>query len=411
MTADVLAGRLAHAESCGPRFSPISDPASVPTTERTVAHVLTYVHLRNIHNSTGAGRVARQLTEQFALRPDVNAHILADRADHDRIVPLVRGAWETFPYHLFNDDTSRQQARWFLTDGPTAEQYWPEVDICFCTAESYVPVRKARLAVTLHDAAYFETSAHRRNRAYWVQRLKWELLYRKISRRADMFHTVSQFSADRLAHFVPEISKRLRVVPNAVAAHFFEPVTADGNAYLEEQRLTQRPYILLPGGLHFRKNAELVLKAWHLLSANRPDLRLVIVNHSHPDYLAQGESFGDSFRALGFVTDDQLRSLYAGAQIVWFPSRYEGFGLPVLEAMACGAPVVTSRASSLPEVAGDAATLVNPDQPGDHVEVIGSLLDNAAERQSFRERGLKRAAQYTWAASAAQLRRCFEELL
>ncbi|HMJ61214.1 MAG TPA: hypothetical protein VK493_05595, partial [Bryobacteraceae bacterium] len=113
-------------------------PAASP---RATINLLAYVHLRNIYGSTGAGRVARQLTEHLALRDDVNLRILADPADHAKIVPLVGSPWDRFDYCFFSSETSRQQAKWFAFDRPRAESYWPEAQIMFCTAESYVPAK------------------------------------------------------------------------------------------------------------------------------------------------------------------------------------------------------------------------------------------------------------------------------
>ncbi len=374
-------------------------------------NVLAYVHLRNIHGSTGAGRVARQIVEHLAKRQDVNLRVLADAIDHARIVPLVKEPWDAFTYHFLQSETSRQQAKWFLWDRPRAEGYWRDAEIVYCTAESYVPTRKARLVVTLHDAAYLETDAHRQDRFFRVQRLKWQLLYRKLARRADMFHTVSHFSAERLTHFLPEIRNRVRVVHNAVTAHFFEPVTFSGKAYLQTTGLAEKPFVLVPGGLHYRKNADLILQAWPVLQKMHPGLTLAIVNHSSAHYVEKARMFGDSVKVLGFVPDDGLRALYASAQVVWFPSRYEGFGLPVIEAMACGAPVVASDASSLPEIAAGAALLASVDKAAGHVEALDSLLSNENLRRDLQRRGEKRASEFTWDKSAGQLKNYFEALL
>jgi glycosyltransferase involved in cell wall biosynthesis len=374
-------------------------------------NLLAYVHLRNIHGSTGAGRVARQLTEHLAGCSGVNLQILADRTDHARIIPLVGRPWSGFSYSFIGSDTSYQQAKWLLLNYPPAEKYWPSAEVVFCTAESYVPVKKARLAVTLHDVAYLEDDAHQRNAAFSRQRLKWRLLYSTLLRKADLFHTVSQFSADRLGHFFPEIRSRLRIVPNAVTPHFFAPESDKGRSYVKKSGLDQRPFVLVPGGLHFRKNAQLILNAWPSLKVHFPDLLLVVVNHSNPAYVERAKAFGDDFRVLGFVPDDALRSLYSAAQAVWFPSRYEGFGLPVLEAMACGAAVVTSRTSSLPEVAGDAALFASPLSSGDHVDALREVLEDSRLRSELGRRGQHRAALFTWARSAAQLKSHFDLLV
>jgi glycosyltransferase involved in cell wall biosynthesis len=308
-------------------------------------------------------------------------------------------------------ETSRQQAKWFFFDAPKAEHYWQEADIVHCTAESYIPARKARLAVTLHDAAYLERDAHRRDGSFHKQRLKWRFLYRKLLRRADLFHTVSHFSAERLIHFFPEIQSRLKVVHNAVTSHFFEPVTEKGEMYLERVGLSSELFILVPGGLHFRKNAELILQAWPWLRRLHPQLRLAVVNHSDSRYANRATAVDASVKMLGFVPDDGLRSLYAAARVVWFPSRYEGFGLPVLEAMACGAAVVASQAASLPEIAGKAAVLASANKPSEHVDALDSLLSNDSLRRDFQKRGIERAAGFRWEQSASQLKGYFDELL
>lgn len=387
-----------------------SDLASRTAVARPV-NILAYVHLRNIYASTGAGRVARQMVEHLAQREDTQVQVLADPADHERIVPLVGAPWNQFPYRFFRSETSRQQAQWIFLESPSAESYWPEADVVYCTAESYVPTKKARLAVTLHDAAYFEADAHNRDRAFSLQRLKWRLLYRKLDRRTDLFHTVSHFSAERLAHFFPRIASRLRVVPNAVTPFFFQPVACAELGALTALGLGTRPFILVPGGLHFRKNAELILEAWPLLKSIHPELVLAVVNHSNAAYQKRAEELGLDIKILGFVSDAMLRALYTAAAVVWFPSRYEGFGLPVLEAMACGAAVVTSRASSLPEIAGDAALLASPGRSHDHVDALAALLQDEALRRELGRKGQSHAAAFTWQTSAEKLRREFDALL
>ncbi len=373
--------------------------------------ILAYVHLRNIHASTGAGRTARQVVEHLAMRQDVNLTVLADARDKERILPLVQEPWTGFQYRTFAADTTAQQARWFLLDSPRAETYWPEAEIVFCTGESYVPVKKARLVVTAHDASYFEQGSHIRNAGYWKTRLKWELLYKKLARKVDLFHTVSQFSADRLGHFFPAIKSRIRAVHNGVTPRFFSSVAPEGHAYLAQAGLAHRTFILVPGGLHFRKNAELILAAAPALLQRYPDLVIAIVNHTNPAYAAKAEALAPRVRLLGFVSDEALHALYTAATVVWFPSRYEGFGLPVVEAMACGASVVASNSSSIPEIAGHAAILVDPADPKAHVDAISGLLTDPLARQQFAVMGRERAAHFTWAACANALKQQFDSLL
>jgi glycosyltransferase involved in cell wall biosynthesis len=374
-------------------------------------NILAYVHLRNIHRSTGAGRVARQLIEHLACRTGVNVHILADQADFHSVVPKVDRLWSEFPYHLFSNDTSVQQAKWVLFNRPPAESYWPQVEVVHCTAESYVPTCNSRLVVTAHDAAYFDRNVHPANGATVKQQIKWRTLFGTLSRSVDMFHTVSNFSAERLATAFPSIRSRIRVIYNGVSSIFRAPVDASGMEFLDRMGLTQERYILLPGGLHHRKNANLVLDAWPILRERIPDLRLVIAGHCDPQYAPRAAALGESVLRTGFIDDAHLAALYSQARVVWFPSRYEGFGLPVLEAMTCGAPVVASRCAAVPEIAGRAALLVDPDSLSGHVDAVESIVVSSQLRAELRQRGRERAEPFTWAASAAKLHEAYASLL
>ncbi len=374
-------------------------------------NILAYVHLRNIYGSTGHGRVARQITEHLAQQSGDCLRILADPEDHRKVAFKVGAPWTEFSYHFFEDETSRQHARWAFTGKPKAEDYWPEAEIVYSTCESYVPTRKARLAVTLHDAAIFESGALPRRWLFYRERLKTKFLHEIVSRKADLIHTVSNFSAERLAHFFPRMRSRLRVVPNAVSPRFFSQVSAEGENFLRDAGLSDRQFVLLPGGLNYRKNAELVLKAWPLIRGLNPGVRLAVAGHCDPSYIAQARSMGDSINLTGYVSDEALCSLYHAARLVWFPSLYEGFGLPVLEAMAQGAPVVASNTTSIPEVAGDAATLVSPTSVNENVEAVDSLLKDSQRREALAARGKLHAQQFTWQRTVAELRRQFLSLI
>ena len=204
-------------------------------------NVLAYVHLRNIYRSTGAGRVARNLVEGLSATRHINVRVLADRGDHAQLPSDIGAPWDAMPYVFFEKETSSQQARWLLTRRPHAQRYWPDADIMFCTAESFVPKGRARLAVTAHDAAYFEPDVHARAMTTWTQRWKWKVLYRILASQADMIHTVSAFSADRLGHYFPALRSRIRVVHNAVTSTFFEPPPPETRDFLMRHRLLDRP--------------------------------------------------------------------------------------------------------------------------------------------------------------------------
>ncbi|MDE1175580.1 MAG: glycosyltransferase family 1 protein [Edaphobacter sp.] len=373
--------------------------------------LLSYVHLRNIYRSTGVGRVARELTQNMARLPDVQARILVDRGDYDRVIAKVGKPWTGFEYRFMQHETSRQQAIWFLTNRPKAEDYWPDVEVVHCTAESYVPVRKARLAVSCHDAQHFEPGVHKLSPWLLRHRLKWKLLFDRLDREADMFHMISEFAAERTAHYFPTIASRLRVVPNAASESFFQPATEKGLQVLKQLGIEGRPFILAPGGLQHRKNAELILDAWPRIHERNAELILVVINWTDPVYQERADALGASCVLGGFQEEEELVALYRAAELVWFPTRYDGFGMPVIEAMASGTPVVSSNTSGIPEVAGSAALLLSPDRPDEHIDAICGLLEDTAAREDMTQRGMQRAQQYRWERSAESLAAHLRSLL
>jgi glycosyltransferase involved in cell wall biosynthesis len=356
------------------------------------------------------GRVSRELTEHLHASPGVQLHVLADPDDHRRIIPSVGAPWDKYDYHFFRSETSSQQLKWILTNRPAAEDYWADTDLVHCTAESYVPTRKARLAVTCHDAQHFEPGAHRAS--FWLakQRLKWRLLFARLHREADMLQMISQYAADRTAHFFPGLRDRLRVIPNAASQSFFLPPTEEGRLVLQRLGLVGRRFILVPGGLQFRKNADLILNVWPKIAAHDPDLLLVIINHADPVYLDRAKALGTSCILGGFQEEQQLVALYQAALLVWFPTRYDGFGMPVIEAMASGTPVISSNTTGIPEVAGDAGILLSPDDEALHTSTIIDLLNDSASLEEFSRKGRARAANFTWAHSSQKLLSAFRSL-
>jgi glycosyltransferase involved in cell wall biosynthesis len=197
----------------------------------------------------------------------------------------------------------------------------------------------------------------------------------------------------------------------------FEPVTRSQTlaAVRDRYRLGAAPYILSVGTLQPRKNYELLIRAFKQVADNFPH-RLVIAggrgwleDRIGAEIARQG--LADRIRLLGFVADEDLPALYSGAQLLAFPSLYEGFGLPVLEAMACGVPVLASDVSSLPEVAGDAAVLLPPGDEAGWARGLVDLLSNPDLRVRLVAAGFRRARQFTWRRAAAQLGDIYRSLL
>lgn len=270
------------------------------------------------------------------------------------------------------------------------------------------PLVHARQIVTMHDASVFDHPE-------WFQPAfaRWyRPLLRLLAHRAAVVVTDSEFSRRRLAGALRLPEDRLQVVPVGVAPHFRPRLPAEVAQTTARLRLT-KPYLLCVGSLEPRKNLRTLLAAWQLLGAETADWELVLVG-------VRGHVFRDSgpdgvgtpgVRLLGHLPDEDLPALYSGARGVVYPSLYEGFGLPVLEAMACGAPVASSRIDVLMEITCDRLISFNPEDPHELATQLRILRDlSPADRQKMAEWSLARAAEYSWAKSADCFRLLIEQL-
>ena len=280
-------------------------------------------------------------------------------------------------------------------------------------------VGRARLVVTVHDAApeLFPEAFPVRGRRFHSRGL------RAAARRADLVITVSEAAAAEIATHTLIPADRLRVVPGGVDLTAASP--ADVEFTLRRHRLTDAPYVFWLGTLEPRKNVAVLLTAFARLLAARPDLPHRLVLAGSAGWLDEGLvplqeramlRERDRLRVLGPVPDDELRSLYAGAVLFAFPSRHEGFGLPVLEAMAQGTPVVCADIPALREVAGGAARLVPPMNVEAWVAAVGDLLEGAADHpaqttQPMAAAGRARAAGFSWERCIASTHAVYTEAL
>ncbi len=260
------------------------------------------------------------------------------------------------------------------------------------------PFYRGRLVATVFDVlSALPVSKERRLSPDRFRRRKCRQ-YERIARRADAVITISE---DTRAQFVQRFSPRASV---HVVSPGVDPVyrpEARSPDLLASLGLEPDRYLLAVGELCTRKNLEATVEAFGAVRSEVPGLRLVLVgrpsfgwDESPARALVEG-SRGEIV-SLGFVPQCDLAALYAGAAAFLYLSHYEGFGLPVLEAMASGTPVVASDRGGIPEAAGSAAKLVSPDRAGDAAAALRSLLLDAGVREDLRARGLRRAREFTW---------------
>ncbi len=281
----------------------------------------------------------------------------------------------------------------------------PRPDVFF-TPTHYSPrFSPVKTAVSIMDLSYIHfPELFKKSDLYQLQ--NWSKY--SILKAAKVF-TISNFSKDDIIKEYKLPSEKV------VVTHLGLKMKTDVAAPKEEEKEVlqkfdlNRPFILFVGTIQPRKNLQRLIQAFGKIKKSNeyPKLQLTIVGKKgwlFEDILEEPQKLGisDSVRFLEFVSDKELEVLYKNAEFFVLPSLYEGFGLPVLEAMSFGCPVITSNVSSLPEAAGDAALYVNPENIDDIAEKMGKLLKDNALKNELREKGYKQVKKFSWEKTARE---------
>ena len=283
------------------------------------------------------------------------------------------------------------------------------VDVFHATEHLLPRLRRVRSVFTLHDLIFqFDPDSHKRLNIAFLRTMMPRFL-----RAADAIIAVSECSKRDAVRIYNVPADKIWVIYEGVDPRF-KPI--DDAAQLASIRrkynLPQR-FVLHLGTIEPRKNLTLLFEALTALNVERH--ALVVAGKTgwltDPIFARIGElGLQDRVLFTGYVPDEDLPTLLSAASVLVMPSKYEGFGLPVLEAMACGTPVIASNASSLPEVGGDAALYAPPDDPSAWAELISRVLKDAALRASMREKGLRQAAKFRWDIAARQTAEVYSTL-
>ena len=261
------------------------------------------------------------------------------------------------------------------------------------------PLCGRRLILNVHDLDTLEAPERYSARVRFYN----NRLLRGLLHRARQVIVPSQYTRDRLeAHLA--IGEKVEVTPYGVEEAFFRPA---------KDSLVEPPFVLYTGGTAWRKNLPTLLGAFAHMTGDGYPGRLVITGRVRNGALPPGlvATLGDRLVVTGVVPDDDLVDLYGNADALLYPSDLEGFGFPVLEAFAAGCPVICSRAGSLPELADDAAILLEEPNARELADSTLSLLADDTRRGQLATLGRQRAATFTWERTAAQTRDCYERAL
>jgi glycosyltransferase involved in cell wall biosynthesis len=276
------------------------------------------------------------------------------------------------------------------------------------------PLVPCRSVVTIHDCIHLMFPQYLPNRfAFGYARASIAL----AARRATRVLTVSESSKRDILRFVDADPNKIDVIYNAYDERFAVEPREEDVVRVRERFQLHDEFVLYAGNVKPHKNLERLIEAFSLVRKRGLDhLKLVLIGDEISKYAAlrravHRHQLHKYVRFLGYVPEETLAVMYRLAGVFVFPSLYEGFGLPPLEAMASGTPVVTSNVSSLPEVAGDAAVLVDPYDPSAIADGIYRVLTDEALRRSMRQKGIDRARQFSWEQSVRRVHDIYQEVL
>jgi glycosyltransferase involved in cell wall biosynthesis len=266
------------------------------------------------------------------------------------------------------------------------------------------PFTPCSVVTTIHDLA-FEHLPETFNRRSWMQ---LRLTVRRTARRAAQIITVSEYSRQDIIKTYGIAADCITVTPEA-ASETFTRITDENNLQaVREHYGIENDYILSLGSIQPRKNLVRLIEAYSLLRRLHPGGKLPqLVLAGRRGWLdnetlraAEADKLSPAIRFTGYVADEHLSALYSGATCFVYPSYFEGFGLPILEAMKCGAPVIAGDRTSIPEVTGEAALLFDPFDSSSLVEALKRVLGDSEFRQTLSARGLQRASEFHWKKTA-----------
>ena len=352
--------------------------------------IAAFVHPKRCsHPLGGVGRHAAGILGALQARSDVGVELLVSKqwvgAD-GRLAgecPLAELPVRTFPFPEILVERC-----WKTFGHPRIDRWAGGADWIYSPMETYLPARRVPVAITIHDVQAFETDLPWSNTAHHRRwRAKWSVWIHKALRDIRVVFTVSEFSKSRMVDLLGADPGKIVVVGNGVGSELFAI----------ERRPAQDgiPYAVVIGGLRAKKGGTEVIAVAKELQSRRSELKIITAGINDPELANQAREIG-SLEVHGTVPELELHRLLAGASSLLFLSSYEGFGLPVLEAMAAGVPVIAANRASLPEALGDAGILVEPDDTAGIADILIGLSRDSQRRESLAAAGRRRAALFSW---------------
>jgi glycosyltransferase involved in cell wall biosynthesis len=363
------------------------------------------IDARKLHDY-GIGTYVRNLLTELAKQDDDAEYSLLCAPSDVEVVRALGPRFQPYPLRAGNYSVREQWAvPWTLARA--------RVDLFHAPHYVVSPLTPVPFVVTIHDCIHLRFPQYLPSRAalYYAR-----AMMSIAARRSRRVLTVSQASKDDILHYLRVPADKVEVIHNAIDTRLAGEPTPDEVERVRERFLLTAPFVLYTGNIKPHKNVDRLIEAFSILrQRGSQDVKLLIIGDEVSKYpnlrrLVHRFQLHQHVRFLGFVPDATLAVLYRQAAAFVFPSLYEGFGLPPLEAMAAGAPVITSNVSSLPEVVGDAAILIDPMDAGAIANAMARVLGDPRLREDLIRRGRERVKAFSWTRSVARVRQVYGEL-
>ena len=365
-----------------------------------------------VHGRAGLGRYAESLARALVAKDPERFALFFNRSGDVRPRPGLAGLEGVPARSVRAGYKPWRMAVWL---GQLArlsfDRLLPGAELYHATEHLLMPLRRVPTVLTVHDLIFQMFPQHHKRLNYWYLNAALPL----YCRRASAVIAVSEATKADLVRLYELDPAKITVIHEAAEPHFAPASPARIAAARSRYQLPDH-YLLHVGTIEPRKNLDRLLEALHRLRAGGEDVRLVVVGSKgwlYHSFFQQLEelALGDAVALAGYVPDADLPAVYSGARLAVLPSLYEGFGLPVLEAMACGTPVVCSHTASLPEVGGDAARYFDPTDVAAMAGAIQTVWTDQALQDTMRQAGLARAAGFSWARAADETLAVYDQVI
>jgi len=362
----------------------------------------------------GMGRVLLNLISHLAMTDKTNKYVLyLEKKDEDNVLP----ANDNFTKRILPHRNYPLWEQFYLPKACSEDR----LSVLHCPANTapVKPPKSVKLVMTIHDVFFLKSDRllHRSRSMYQnLGGLYRRFCLKSLRTKIDHIITVSEFSRREIQSLLGIDSEIITVISNGIDDNFFQNDKKKDEALLRNLNVHSK-FIFHLGGTAPNKNTLFAIKSYQLLIREKKYNHLDLViggicpeSNNHITRFVRRQALQDRVKFLDHVTDKELKSVYSNCELFLFPSLYEGFGLPPLEAMACGTPVVASNLTSMPEVVGEAAILVDPENPDNIKAALARILQDEQLKMKLIQTGKQHAQNFKWEKSTNRVLQVYESL-